>query len=207
MKTTTILLPEYQRKAVEAYVISSNDIFSEITDTNSIALSKEGFTFQLNSLLRAGLAGNKSTMSYCEYLDDAFNGHNLTEGITVFRACNYQEMLRYIQNNRYFDPGYMSTSKSTSSVQRFFETPKLGYYPAFLTIEIPSGSNVLDLNNIQQFDNNTYEDEVLLKRKSLFKIVTNKKIPTQELEDKIGREIQNNFESIFSLSLQLEKYL
>lgn len=207
MRIQSILLTENQRKAVEAYVISSNDIFSEITGTNGIALSQEGFTFQLNSLLRAGIAVNNRTMNYCEYLDSAFNSFGLTEDITVFRACNYQEMLRYIQSNKYFDPGYMSTSKSTSSVHRFFETPKLGYYPAFLTIKIPSGSNVLDLNNIQQFENNTYEDEVLLKRKSLFQIISTNEMTTQELEDKIGREIQDHFKSIFSLSLQFERYL
>lgn len=200
-----IQLNENQSKAIKTYVHSSNDDSFALASTN-ISLNQSEFTFQLNGVLRANLGLGIETNNYLKILDSAFQNHTIDNDLTVYRAFNYLEMIRYINNGNYLDLGYMSTSKSTFSIQSFFETPTFGYAPAFLKIFIPAGSSVLDLNIIEGFDNNTYEDEVLLRRKSFFEILSLDEVTTVSLENQIGKEIQTDFPNIFSLSLRFLRY-
>jgi hypothetical protein len=169
-------------------------------------LSTTGFTFQLNSILRANLAlGNIDP--YLRELDSAFNGNTTTEPLIVYRAFNYQEMLRYISDDRYVDLGYISTSKNIDSTHSFYQKPTLGYVPAFITITIPVGSNVLEVDEIIGFDNTTYESEILIKRKSIFNIITNELLPTKGLENSIGKETVEDFNVIRVLTMEFVNYL
>lgn len=202
-----IQLQEEENKAVKAYVHSSIEEFSEVSNIENITLGHSAFTFQLNAALRANLQLNNETNNYITQLDNAFQNHQIVDDIIVYRACNYLEMFRYIRGTDYIDLGYMSTSKLISSIHSFFEKPAIGYYPAFLTITIPRGSNALDLDKINDFDNTTYENEVLLKRKSCFEILIHKQVSTATLQDCIGVETQQDFETIYVLELRFIKYL
>lgn len=202
-----IQLQEEENKAVKAYAHSSIEEFSEISNIENITLAPTGFTFQLNAALRANLQLSNETIGYITQLDHAFQNHQIAEDIIVYRACNYLEMFRYINGTSYIDLGYMSTSKLTSSIYNFFEKPKIGYQPAFLTIIIPAGSNVLDLDKINDFDNTTYENEILLKRKSVFDILFHTKVSTETLQDVIGIEVQQDFDALYVLELRFRNYL
>jgi hypothetical protein len=204
---TNIKLQDNQKSAIETYVHSSIEEFSKLSKIDHIVLDKTGFTFQINGVLRAGLSLAKESEDFCLLLDSAFGDYTTTEDIIVFRASNYKEMLRYIEGDRYFDLGYMSTSKSTESIQRFFENPKIGYSPVFLKITIPSGSNVLDLNSIVDFNNTTYEQEILIKRNSIFKIISLKEIESNEIQEYIGLEVCETLKKITTMELIFVKYL
>ena len=196
-----------QKSAVEAYLLSSIEEFSKLSKNEHIILNKSGFSFQLNGALRAGLLLNQGSNEFCKMLDSAFNSYTTSENITVYRVCNYKEMLRYIENNKYFDLGYMSTSKSTQPILRFFENPKIGYSPAFLTISIPAGSNILILDYIEDLDNTTYEEEILIKRNSMFEIISRDEIESKEIEEHIGAEICDMYNKITRIELKFLTYL
>jgi hypothetical protein len=201
-------MQETQKSAIETYVHSSVEEFTLLSKVDQIGLDNTAFTFQLNSALRAGIALNKETNNFCNLLDSSFNNDYVTtEDFIVYRAFNYKEMLRYIQGGTYIDLGYMSTSKSTQPVQSFFESPKIGYFPAFLKITIPASSIVLDLDNIEGFDNTTYEEEILIRRNSLFEIVSCEEVNSREFIKQIGLEVSEIYERIMVIELRFLNYL
>ncbi len=195
-----------QNQAVQSYVRSSPSFLTRSNENEVFELSTIGFTYQLNSILRANLEF-RNIGPYLRELDSAFNENITTEPITVYRACNYQEMLRYISTHSYVDLGYMSTSKNIESTHGFLQQPMLGSFPAFITITIPAGSNVLEVDEIIDFDNTTYENEVLIKRKSRFNIIQNELVTTNGLEDLIGRENVENFDTIRVLNMEFAGYI
>lgn len=201
-----ITLNQNQNQAVQSYVKSNPSFLTRNVENDMFELSTTGFTFQLNAILRANLTlGNLNP--YLEELDGAFNRNITTELIIVYRAFNYLEMLRYISNDTYIDLGYMSTSKNIDSIHRFFQSPTLGYLPAFITISIPKESNVLEVDEIIDFDNTTYESEVLIKRKSMFKIISDEVKSTKGMEDSIGVDTVADFDQIRILTMDFIKYL
>jgi hypothetical protein len=200
-----INLAPIQKSTVQSYVNSSPNPFT-VTNIESINLSVQGFTFQFNGALRANLEIDNMS-SFIRELDNAFIQSQLLHPITVYRVCNYQEMLWTLNNNKYIDYGYMSTSKSSVTVQRFFEDPKYGYFPALLTIKIPKGANVIEIDKIIDFENTTYEDEVLIKRRAKFDVISNEDIPTKNLEKRIGKSMVEKYESIRILEMNFIEYL
>jgi hypothetical protein len=181
-----INLSPAQIQKVQAYVHSTQDNLPTNERLSNEEIGSVGFTFQLNSILRAGNS-TPNIERFLMDLDSAFNELQTTKTLTVFRVCNYLEMLPNINNRTYSNLGYTSTSLDTEVTQQFYEASRVGYFPAFLTINIPVDSNVLLLNKINNFDNTTYEDEVLFKRDANFNININQEIETTGLEDTIGR--------------------
>ena len=201
-----IKLTQNQRKKIGAYVYSNQDLLPQKKVLKTFELNTTPFTIQLNSILRANLA-TVNIEKFLNDFDNAFNQYQTTEPITVYRVFNYQEMLRYLMNNSYLDLGYMSTSKDIENTQRFYEKPKVGYFPAFLTINIPVGTNILVLDNIYNFDNVTYENEILIKRKACFDVIIDKEIESNGLEEIIGKININFFQTIRVLELNFVRYL
>lgn len=196
-----IELSDEQKNSVEAYVRSNTE------NIDSINLPVRGFTFQLNTLLRANLDLGNQMNQFINSLDSAFANSSIQENITVYRVCNYLEMIRYIQGTNFVDFGYMSTARGIGTTHRFYQQPAYGYYPAFITINIPANSNVLDLDRIAGFDNTTYESEILIKRKSLFEITTNQIVATETLLETIGMEAQCDFQEIRVLEMNFIRYI
>lgn len=196
-----------QIKAIQAYVDCSVDGLIDFETTKALNLSTTGFSFQLNGILRANLLLTPEINLYLTQIDSAFDNHSITESLTVYRVCNYQEMIRYLTNDKYFDFGYMSTSKVAETTQQFYQGPNLGYLPAFIKFEIPPTSKVLDLENINGYDNTTYEGEVLIKRKSQFDVICNEEVETTDnLLEIIGRQTQVDFKTMRFLELKFIKY-
>ncbi|MEW5677555.1 ADP-ribosyltransferase [Flavobacterium enshiense] len=205
--TTKININPEQIIAIKVYVNSSTDSFTEEEKIEAFDLSTNGFTFQLNAILRANLNLSSKVNKYLSTLDSAFSNQQTTVQQTVYRGCNYQEMLRYLMNGHYLDLGYMSTSKSADSTEKFFQTQNIGYKPAFLKIHIPSQSNVLDLEMINDFDNSTYEDEILFKRKSLFEVIENRTVGLNYLLEEFDFKLNQDYDEIQFLELRYSRNL
>jgi len=116
-------------------------------------------------------------------------------------------MLRNLDNDTYVDFGYMSTSEDSKIVGKFLENRTWGYFPAFLTINIPKNTNILILDNITDFKNSAYEKEILIKRKARFKVLTNKAIDSKRLYDSIGKFHLQGIEYIQKLELDFVGYI
>src|SRR5579862_5858667 len=158
-------LTDNQKLFLQSYVNCSVDNLNpDQTFTTINLIATTGFTFQLNASLRANLQMSGNVIRFLEELDGAFNECETDQDLIVYRVCNYREMLRYLNQNTYLDLGYMSTSKSVGVTERFYQDPSFGYEPAFIKINISAGKKVLELGDIENFDNDTYEDEVLIKR-------------------------------------------
>lgn len=200
--TTKININPEQITAIKAYVSSSTDSFIEEEKIETFDLPSNSFTFQLNAILRANLNLSPKVNKYLSTLDSAFLNQQTGDEQTVYRGCNYQEMLRYLMNGHYLDLGYMSSSKSTDGTERFFETQKIGYKPAFLKIHIPPQSNVLDLEMINDFDNSTYEGEILFKRKSYFEVIEDRTVGLNYLLDEFDFDLNIDCDEIQFLELR-----
>lgn len=200
-----IILNQSQNHAVQAYVNSNPTIFEQPIDNEIFRIGAVGFTFSLNSILRANIP-LLNINPYLMELDSAFVEHRIEQPLTVYRVCNYLEMIRYIRGDSYVDLGYMSTSMNSEVTHRFFSPVSIGCFPAFITIRIPEGSNVLPLNGIVDFDNTTYEDEVLIKRNSIFTITRNELVRTTGLDNLIGRENVEAFTEIRLMELGFTRY-
>lgn len=203
----SIELQPSQLRAIKSYVQSSSEILSIEEKIEEIELSTQGFTFQLNGILRANLQLVKNSKTLVECLDTCFAENRINQDLVVYRVCNYREMLKTFRDGRYIDYGYMSTSKNISDTQKFYQDPSFDYEPAFLTISIPTGSEVLDVDIIKDFDNNTYEGEILFKRQSLFSVNINTELPTTDLSEIMGRENILKFNSLRIIELNFERYL
>jgi hypothetical protein len=201
-----INLSPAQVQKIAAYVHSTQDNLPANERLSNEEIGTVGFTFQLNSLLRTGNT-TPNIERFLVDLDSAFNGFQTTETITVYRACNYLEMLPNLINNTFINLGYTSTSLDPEVTQQFYEAPRVGYFPAFLTINIPIGSNVLLLDNINNFVNNTYEEEVLFKRNAEFRININHEIATTGLENTIGKINVEAFQTIRILEINFIGYI
>lgn len=203
----SIELTTSQLRAIKSYVLSSTEHLIVEEKILNLEVSTIAFTFQLNGILRANLQLAKNTQVFIDQLDSSFNHHHISEKKIVYRVCNYQEMLKTLTECKYLDYGYMSSSENINDTQKFYQNPTFGYLPALLTIHIPQGAEVLDLNNIKDFDNNTYEHEILFKRNSLFNVVKNQLVATATLEEIVGKETKSSFESIRVIELNFERYL
>lgn len=200
-----IELENRQIQLVKAYVSSSQNELTENLRLASFELSTNHFTYQLNSILRASLE-TENIENLLTELDNAFTNYQTEEEFTVYRVCNYKEMLRYLESDRYFDLGYMSTSTNIENTQAFYQNLSYGYFPALLRINIPIGTNVLLLDNIDNFENNTYESEVLIKRKAIFDVVSNTRIETRDYEDWISRENIEEHQFINYIEMNFNRY-
>jgi len=202
-----IELQPSQLRAIKSYVQSSSEILSKEEKIEEIEVSTQGFTFQLNGILRANLKLVKNSNTLVECLDTCFAENRTDKDLLVYRVCNYREMLKTLREDKYIDYGYMSTSKNIGDTQKFYQDPYFEYEPAFLTISIPKGSEVLDVDNIIDFDNNTYEGEILFKRKSLFTVKINTELPTATLGEIMGRETILKFNFLRVIELSFDRYL
>ena len=162
-----------QRLKVEAYSKSSIEGLSDFDKQTMLEAGIIHFAFDLNQILRTNSDIDK-LINYLQVFDSAFENYKTVDQTnTVYRVCNYLEMKQNLISDTYYDLGYMSTSENFEVPQSFFEAPRLGYLPAFISIEIPQGSNILFLDEIVEFDNTTYEKEVLFKRNAHFEVLSN----------------------------------
>jgi hypothetical protein len=203
---TKINLSPAQVQKIAAYVHSMQDNLPLNERLSNEEIGTVGFTFQLNTILRAGIS-TPSIERFLVDLDSAFNVFQTTETITVYRACNYLEMLPNLISNTFINLGYTSTSLDPEITQKYYEAPKENYFPAFLTINIPIGSNILILDNINNFVNNTYEEEVLFKRNAKFNININQEISTRGIENTIGKLNVEAFTTIQILEMKFIEYV
>lgn len=202
-----IELQPSQLRAVKSYVQSSPEMLSIEEKIEEIQASAQGFTFQLNGILRANLQLVKNSKTLVECLDTCFAGNRINTDLIVYRVCNYREMLKTLRGDNYIDIGYMSTSKNISDTQKFYQNPSFDYEPAFLTINIPAGSEVLNVDDIKDFDNSTYEGEILFRRKSLFTVKINTELPTADQSEIMGRQTILKFKSFRVIELKFDRYL
>lgn len=203
----SIKLQPSQLRAIKSYVQSSPEMLSLEEKIEEIQASTQGFTFQLNGILRANLQLVKNSKALVERLDTCFAENRIKKDLVVYRVCNYREMLKTLRGNKYVDNGYMSTSKNITDTQKFYQNPSYEYEPAFLTISIPEGSEVLDLEDIKGFDNDTSEGEILFRRKSLFTVKINAELPTADQYEIMGRENISKFELYRVIELAFDRYL
>lgn len=195
-----------QKRKLGTYVNNSQNSLPENEKLLTFEVKTDPFTFQLNSILRAKLE-TENLGEFLADLDDTFNQYKTPNAITVYRAFNYQEMLRNLYNNIYIEFGYMSTSENIATIGRFFENRLLGYFPAFLTINIPKDTNILVLDNINDFENTAYEKEILIKRKAKFVVLTNVEIESQSLDNSISKYHLLNIPKIRKLELNFVEYI
>jgi len=196
-------ISDAQIRKVEAYINNSQDALTASERVDNLHVPAMHFTVEINNLLRANITPTNA-IPFLQELDAAFVDKTNTDQ-TVYRCFNYLEMVRYINDGTYIDFGYMSTSRKKETAITFAYKPQLGYSPAFLKIKIPAGSNVLDLNLIEGLDNTTYEQEVLIKRGSKFKITNN-----ELMEDRFQKYLFRSspyLEKVQMIELDFEGYL
>ena len=131
-----------QRLIVEAYSRSSIEGLYDLDKQSLLVSDINHFAFDLNRILRTN-SKSDSINNFLRIFDNAFENYKtVDQTYTVYRVCNYLEMKHNLIRDTYYDLGYMSTSENFEIPQSFFEAPIIGYLPAFLSIEIPLGSNV-----------------------------------------------------------------
>lgn len=202
-----VVLNEKQKARIDDYVRNTKDLTNQ-DRISDITVKIDKFAFNINAILRAGI----KTIGLEEQLvdlDQAFDNCQIDEDLEVYRFFNYKEMYRYISDDDkfYFEKGYMSTSTDAEVTHRFFEESTLGYFPVFLKIFIPKGSNVLILDNIEGHDNSTYENEVLIRRNAIFEIISNKEEWTSDITDTVGKEITLHYQKIRVIEMEFKRYL
>ena len=203
----SIELQPAQLRAIKSYVLSSQDHLLPDESMANIEVSTTGLTFSLNGILRAQLQLTNNSKALVDRIDECFTDHKIGEEQIVYRVCNYREMMKTLRDNNYIDYGYMSTSKNIDDTQRFYQNASFVYQPAFITITIPFDSEVIDLECIDGFENDTYEGEILFKREALFTVLTDIELPTRGLEDIMGREMTTLHDTLRVLELQFVRYL
>jgi hypothetical protein len=100
----------------------------------------------------------------------------------------------------------MSTTIEPENTQGFYQNQTFGYFPAFLKINIPIGTNVLPLDSIANYQNNTYENEILIKRKAIFQVLDNREIETNTNEELFGKENIEQIPRIRILEMNFIRY-
>ncbi len=147
----------------------------------------------INGFLRQGGALSDKIKAQVAMIDKAMAGATVTQPVKVYRsAANLFEAIGIDPNDAgaigktFMDRGYTSTSTSRKFAQNWYyeqaeQLTNDGIYDAdkvFVEIVIPKNSQALSLSNLGQ-DTGDLEQEFLLPRNTVFRIVSIKKTGTR----------------------------
>jgi hypothetical protein len=193
----------HAQKIAQAYIYNSDCGLYQQELKEAFSVRHTEFATQLNRILRAEL-DTEILKDYLTDFDKLFESNGIEETLIVYRACNYLDMLPRLIDKKYSDLGYMSTSKELTCIHQFYSTCSNGYMPACLFITLPKGAKILKMDDINHIHNNTYEREVLIRRKSVFNIESNDEVSTG-LRNYMG-EASNGCLAIRLVKMKFEGY-
>ncbi|MFZ2323507.1 MAG: ADP-ribosyltransferase [Ignavibacteriaceae bacterium] len=104
--------------------------------------AEDEFAYQLNAYLRGNIVHSPPNPVWIRHLDSAIKKCQTTKEITLYRATCSEDFDRFIRNNIFVDPAFVSTSLNENSLSTFFNSMD-SKNPIKLVISCPPGANLI----------------------------------------------------------------
>ncbi len=140
----------------------------EINVRQKNKIAEYEFAYHINAFLRGNRVHTPPDPILIQHLDSAIKKCKAVRDLTLYRATCSEDFDRFVQNDIFNDPSFASTSTDEKSIANHFNNA-FTKRPLKLIILCQSGTNLLDMELPN--DTSVSENEILLPRKSRYKIV------------------------------------